>query len=102
MLDLMVHCSPQIDQLKLDATGSDKTMSTHGDGSGKIFTAIVFGDQKRSRSDALCHSLVLHLFASDILEPALDEKRLYAKLAIDATRTPVINHDHMFEGFNLT
>jgi hypothetical protein len=101
MIDLMIHRSPQVDQLKLDPTGLVKTMTTYTDGNGKPFTEIVFGERTMSQNEALCRSLVLRLFAARVLVPALDNQRLYAKLVIDETGTPIINHDSSFEGFTL-
>jgi hypothetical protein len=62
---------------------------------------MVFGERTMSQNEALCRSLVLRLFAARVLVPALDNQRLYAKLVIDETGTPIINHDSSFEGFTL-
>ena len=48
VLDITIHRSPQIEKLKLDATGLARTMTTYSDSHGKTFAEIVFGKKKQS------------------------------------------------------
>jgi hypothetical protein len=100
LIDLMIHRSPRVDKLLLTPTGIVKTMTSYINSDGKAFVELVFGPRSKSQADPLCRALVLRLFASSIFIAAIDDKRLYAKLAIDATGTPLVNQDQYFtDGF---
>jgi hypothetical protein len=101
MIDIMIHRSLSIEKLELKSDGLAKTMASYKDSNGVPFTDIIFGPRCRSQSEPLCRALILRLFACGMLIPAIDQKRLYAKLAVDETGTPVVNDDTKFDGITL-
>jgi hypothetical protein len=102
LVDLFFHRQLTVDDRLLKSGKLTDVLVKYKNSDGITFQKIVFNRAAPTTAAVECRSLILRLFAARIIEPAVEDKKLYCTLALDNTATPYIHSDEAFVGINTT